>query len=40
MDARYNDGEGMSDEIIVSESMQLLVADMSSPQMQTNSKSR
>jgi cytochrome P450 len=26
MDARYNDGEGMSDELILSESMQLLVA--------------
>ncbi len=26
MDARYNDGEGMSDELVLSESMQLLVA--------------
>jgi cytochrome P450 len=26
MDARYEDGEGMSDELILSESMQLLVA--------------
>ena len=26
MDARYSDGEGMSDELILSESMQLLVA--------------
>ena len=27
MDARYSDGEGMSDELVLSESMQLLVAD-------------
>jgi cytochrome P450 len=26
MDARYSDGEGMSDELVLSESMQLLVA--------------
>ena len=26
MDARYTDGEGMSDELVLSESMQLLVA--------------
>ena len=26
MDARYSDGEGMSDDLVLSESMQLLVA--------------